>query len=115
MRLTTGKYILFLNTRDLLIVDLTSIRDLLCQDFTFIYGKSNVHTEEGEFLYSSGYALQSLQEFMIKMPICHQSILYNREKIEPYDLTYKIIADRVLTYGLVKKHGLHRQFLFLIG
>jgi hypothetical protein len=40
------------------------------------------------------------------MPLCHQAILYRRDCMPNYDLRFKVISDRVLTYLLVREHGI---------
>jgi hypothetical protein len=53
-----------------------------------------------------GKRLKSLRRFLKGMPLCHQTALYRRDVIPRYDLRFKVMGDRVLTYTLLRKQGL---------
>jgi GT2 family glycosyltransferase len=107
-----GKYILFLNAMDELVVDLSRIDWALQGDHILIYGKANMMEEDRTFVYVKGKPLKSCRKLIAGTPLCHQAILYRRNAIGTYNLNYRIMADRVLTYDLIAKYGISRT-LFL--
>ncbi len=102
----TGDYLLFLNARDELVVDLNALVPVLTEGFVMVYGKANMIREDGTLSYVKGKPLKSANKLLRGTPLCHQAILYRKSAIGRYDTRYRIIADRVLTYELVKRHGL---------
>lgn len=107
-----GKYILFLNAMDELAVDPSRIEWALQGDHVLIYGKANMMEEDRTFVYVKGKPLKSGRKLISGTPLCHQAILYRRDAIGAYDLNYRIMADRVLTYDLIARYGISRT-LFL--
>lgn len=110
--LSKGKYLLFLNAKDELVVNLSDIRGALSGDYVFIYGKANMLEDDRSVRYVKGKPLKSDRKFLTGTPLCHQAIFYRRDLIGSYDLEYRIMADRVLTHALVNKYGLSNT-LFL--
>jgi len=112
--LCTGRYILFLNAGDELITDLAAAAGGAPEDCALQYGRANMMNPDGTLSYVKGKRLKSPRKFLKGMPLCHQAILYRRSEIPPYDLRFRICADRLLTYRLVRDLGLRRtRFLDL--
>ena len=109
---STGKYLLFLNARDELVVELSDIAQAFEGDYALIYGKANMVGEDRTLVYIKGKRLKSSRKLITGTPLCHQAIFYRKESIGAYDATYSIIADRVLTYGIIERCGLEKT-LFL--
>jgi glycosyltransferase involved in cell wall biosynthesis len=105
---SSGDYLLFLNSGDELVADLDVLSDILAQGHVMVYGKANMVREDGTLSYVKGKPLKGIGKLVRGTPLCHQAILYRRDSIGLYDTRYGIIADRVLTYELVKSYGLER-------
>ncbi len=109
LALAQGEYLLFLNAGDELLLNpeelLAGVRD----DAVMVYGRANMLHPDGSLSYIKGKRLKSRFRFLKGMPLCHQSVLYRRESVIPFDTSYRIMADRVMTYLLLKKYGLHRS------
>lgn len=103
---SSGDYLLFLNSGDELVADLNTLSSILAESYSMVYGKANMLHEDGTLSYVKGKPLKSINKLIRGTPLCHQAILYKRDSIGLYDANYKIIADRVLTYELVKREGL---------
>jgi len=108
--LAHGKYLLFLNAGDELLTDIIPIIKAAPEKAVMIYGRANMINPDGTFDYIKGKRLKSTRRFLKGMPLCHQAILYRRDRMLLYDLSFKVISDRVLTYNLLKKYGLRRSF-----
>lgn len=104
----SGKYILFLNAKDELAADLGRLIDIFNQDHVFIYGKANIIGVNGKLIFVKGKEIRTINKLIRGTPLCHQAILFRRDFIGKYDISYKVIADRVLTYELVKNFGISR-------
>lgn len=104
--LCSGRYILFLNAGDELVVQLDSLREVLACNHVLVYGKAHMINAAGELVYVKGKELKSLNKLVRGTPLCHQAIFYRRDCMGSYDTSYRIMADRVLTYTLIKHHGL---------
>lgn len=102
--LASGKYVLFLNAGDTLEYDFNDIATFN-NDFSFIYGNVSLINPKGDFLYTIKSPSLNLESFFSKMPICHQTIFYNTNYLKPYNLTYKIIADRVETFRIFQENA----------
>ncbi|MDD2900791.1 MAG: glycosyltransferase family 2 protein [Desulfuromonadaceae bacterium] len=105
---SSGDYLLFLNSGDELVDDLDSLSPILAEGYSMVYGKANMLHEDGTLSYVKGKQLKNIGKLIRGTPLCHQAILYKRDFIGLYDTDYKIIADRVLTYELIKQYGLAR-------
>ncbi len=105
---SSGRYLLFLNAGDMLVANLSELASLFTQDCVMVYGKTNMLHPDGTLSYVKGKPLKSLGKLVRGTPLCHQAIFYRRDAIGRYDTRYTIIADRVLTYELAKRHGLAR-------
>jgi glycosyltransferase involved in cell wall biosynthesis len=111
----TGDYLLFLNAGDELAIDLRELVPFLVQGFAMVYGKANMIRQDGTLSYVKGKPLKSLNKLVRGTPLCHQAILYRRDVMGVYDTSYRILADRVLTFELVKREGLSRtKFVDLV-
>lgn len=105
---STGDYLLFLNARDELVADLGELAPVLQEGWAMVYGKAGMIREDGTLSYLKGKPLRSANKLVRGTPLCHQAILYRRDEIGRYDTGYRILADRILTYELVKRVGLER-------
>jgi glycosyltransferase involved in cell wall biosynthesis len=110
--LSKGKYLLFLNAKDELVVNLSDIEEALSGDYVFIYGKANMLEDDRRVVYVKGKPLKNHRKLLTGTPLCHQAIFYRRDLIGSYDPDYRIMADRVLTHELVTKYGVSKT-LFL--
>jgi hypothetical protein len=108
--LASGKYLLFLNAGDQLLTDPASMVEAAPESAVLVHGRANMMDEQGALRYVKGKRLKSLSRFLKGMPLCHQSALYRRDVIPRYDLRFKVMADRVLTYLLLREHGLKNAF-----
>lgn len=109
---STGKYLLFLNARDELAVELADIGSAFEGDNVLIYGKANMLEDDRTLVYVKGKRLKGSRKLITGTPLCHQAIFYKRDAVGRYNLDYKIIADRVLTYEMIEKYGIE-QTLFI--
>jgi glycosyltransferase involved in cell wall biosynthesis len=105
---STGKYLLFLNARDMLVADIGQLRDILTLDFVLVYGKANMLEPDGKLSYVKGRTLRSYRELHKGMRICHQAIFFRRDWIGFYDTTYRLLADRVKVHDIIRSHGIDR-------
>lgn len=105
---SSGNYLLFLNAGDELVADLDAISSTLAKGHSMVYGKANMLHDDGTLSYQKGKRLKSIRKLISGTPLCHQAIFYRRDSIGLYDSSYRIIADRVLTYELVKRDGLQK-------
>jgi glycosyltransferase involved in cell wall biosynthesis len=110
--LARGEYLHFLNAGDELLVDLESVLSSVKGKPVVIYGKSNRLLPDGSLSYVKGKRLRSAGGFLKGMPICHQATLYQRNVMPLYDLRFRLIADRVLNYQILLRHGI-RQSVFV--
>jgi glycosyltransferase involved in cell wall biosynthesis len=104
--LAHGKYILFLNAGDELLTDVETLIASQPDSPVLIYGKANMFGPDGTLRYVKGKRLKSIGRFLKGMPLCHQTILYRRDCMIQYDLRFKVMSDRVLTYNLLCSYGL---------
>jgi glycosyltransferase involved in cell wall biosynthesis len=104
--LSHGKYLLFLNAGDELLTDLEQIVTAQPDSPVLIYGRANMIAPDGTVRYIQGKRIKHTRRFLKGMPLCHQAILYRRDAMLKYDLRFKVISDRVLTYHIVCSHGL---------
>jgi hypothetical protein len=113
--LSSGEYLLFLNSGDELVADLDTLSSILAESYSMVYGKANMLHEDGVLSYVKGKPLNSPGKLVRGTPLCHQAILYHRDSIGRYDTRFRIIADRVLTYEIVKRIGLAKtRFVDLV-
>jgi glycosyltransferase involved in cell wall biosynthesis len=110
IELASGKFLLFLNAGDQLLTDLESMVLSAPEGTVLVHGRANMYDEQGTLRYVKGKRIKSLGRFLKGMPLCHQSALYRRDVIPRYDLRFKVMADRVLTYLLLREHGLKKAF-----
>jgi len=96
----SGEWINFLNAGDSISFDPDCLSKYDSNVTLFVYGNAIVKDGRGGTLYISGKEIQQ-SDLLNSMPVCHQAIFYSRKFILPYDLRYKIIADRVMTYSLM--------------
>lgn len=108
IELARGDYLLFLNAGDELAADPAELSALLAEGHVMVYGRCNMLHENGTLSYVKGKALTSAGKLVRGTPLCHQAIFYRRDSIGRYDTRYRIIADRALTYDLVKRFGLEK-------
>ncbi|MGB9080879.1 MAG: glycosyltransferase family 2 protein [Desulfuromonadaceae bacterium] len=104
--LARGRYLLFLNAGDELLTDIEMIVTAQPDSPVLIYGRANMVAPNGTVRYIQGKRLKHVRRFLKGMPLCHQAILYRRDAMLHYDLRFKVISDRVLTYRIVSNHGL---------
>ena len=104
--LAQGKYLLFLNAGDELLTDVEKIVTAQPDSPVLIYGRANMIAPDSTLRLIQGKQLRSTSRFLKGMPVCHQAILYRSDVMLLYDLRFKVISDRVLTYHIVSKHGL---------
>jgi glycosyltransferase involved in cell wall biosynthesis len=97
---SSGDWINFLNAGDCILFDFNILSNYNPKITPFVYGDSEVKNEQGVLLYISGKKIQQF-DLVNSMPICHQAIFYSKFFLPYYDLRYKIIADRVMTYSLM--------------
>ncbi len=105
---SSGDYLLFLNSGDELVDDLETLSPILAEGYAMVYGRANMLHENGTLSYVKGKPLKSINKLIRGTPLCHQAIFYKRDSISSYDTCYKIIADRVKTYELIRQYGLAR-------
>jgi len=104
IELATGHWINFLNAGDSLLFDLQELYLYNNNSTPFLYGTAIVKDIHGHELYKSGRKILK-SDFLDSMPICHQAIFYSCTFLINYNLNYKIIADRVMTYNILnEKH-----------
>lgn len=104
--LAHGKYLMFLNAGDELLLDVDSLVASISDSPVLIYGRANMFAPDGTLRYVKGKRIKGIRRFLKGMPLCHQAILYLRDCIPTFDLRFKVMADRVLTYQMVLTHGL---------
>lgn len=103
-----GEYLMFLNAGDELLVDMSDVFSGVTGKPVIIYGRANMFGPDGVLRYIKGKRLKGVGRFLKGMPLCHQAILYQRENMINYDLRFRVMSDRVLTYQLLKKYGLKK-------
>jgi glycosyltransferase involved in cell wall biosynthesis len=104
----SGRYVMFLNAGDELIADVGALAEGAAEDCVLQYGRANMMNPDGTIRYVKGKRLKSPRKFLKGMPLCHQAILYGRDAMPAYDPRFRIMADRLLTYRLVRDLGLKR-------
>lgn len=107
--LATGEYLLFLNAGDELLINPEELLAGIEGKPVILYGKAKMLHPDGSLSYIKGKRLKSRFRFLKGMPLCHQAVLYRRETIIPFDISFKIMADRVMTYQLLSRFGLQRS------
>ncbi len=110
IKLAHGTYLLFLNAGDELLVSPDNIVAAAPEKSVIVYAKAKMFNPDGSFDYIKGKRLKNIRRFLQGMPLCHQAIFYRRELIGEYDLGFKVISDRVLTYNLLRTYGRRRAF-----
>ena len=103
-----GKYLLFLNAGDEILVDVGALVSSQPDSPVLIYGKANMFAPDGTLRYVKGKRLKGIHRFLKGMPLCHQAILYRRDCMTAFDLRFKVMSDRVLTYLIARTHGLSK-------
>lgn len=107
--LATGEYLLFLNAGDELLINPEELLAGIEDEPVILYGKAKMLYPDGSLSYIKGKRLKSRFRFLKGMPLCHQAVLYRRETIIPFDISFRIMADRVMTYQLLQRYGLNRS------
>ncbi|CAH2030477.1 glycosyltransferase family 2 protein [Trichlorobacter ammonificans] len=107
--LARGDFLLFLNAGDELLVDPEELLDGCGDTTVLVYGRANMRNPDGSLSYVKGKRLKSNFRFFKGMPLCHQAILYRREAMVPFDTAFRIMADRVSTWQLLRRYGLRRS------
>ena len=100
IKLASGDWINFMNAGDSLYFDLHLINKFNSKIMPFVYGNAIVIDQRGSPQHISGKVVRQF-DLITSMPVCHQAIFYSKYFIIPYDLRYKIIADKVMTYILM--------------
>lgn len=100
-----GRYLMFLNAGDELLADVAGLA-AAGNGEALLYGRANMLNPDGTLSYVKGKRLKSVRRFLKGMPLCHQAILYRRDLMPEYDISYRIMSDRLLTYRLVRERGL---------
>ncbi len=107
--LAHGDYLLFLNAGDELLVDPEELLGGVTDETVMVYGKARMLHPDGTLSYIKGKRLKSRYRFLKGMPLCHQAVLYRRETIFPFDTSFRIMADRVMTWQLLRRYGLKQS------
>lgn len=107
-RLCRGRYIMYLNAGDELLVDVCSLVEASPEDCVILYGRANMLFPDGSLSYVKGKRIKSPRRFLKGMPLCHQAIIYRRDVMPDYDTSFRIMSDRLLTYRLVRDFGIAR-------
>jgi len=107
--LAKGEYLLFLNAGDELLINPEELLAVIEDEPVMVYGKAKMLHPDGSLSYIKGKRLKSRFRFLKGMPLCHQAVLYRRETIIPFDISFRIMADRVMTYQLLQRYGLNRS------
>lgn len=97
----SGGWIIFINSGDELRCNLADIRSYLNDSLRFVYGQTVVKNSKGK-LFIWGRKFKKPIDIIVSPPFFHQSIFYKKEFIEKFSMDYEIIADRVMTYNIVK-------------
>lgn len=106
--LSRGRYLMFLNAGDELLADVGALATASPEACVLLYGRANMLYPDGSLSYVKGKRLKTPRRFLKGMPLCHQAILYRRDVMPPYDTSFRIMSDRLLTYRLVMEFGLER-------
>jgi glycosyltransferase involved in cell wall biosynthesis len=106
--LSRGRYLMYLNAGDELLVDVCALVEDSPADSVMLYGRANMLFPDGSLSYVKGKRISTPQRFLKGMPLCHQAIIYRREVMQPYDTSFRIMSDRLLTYRLVRQYGMQR-------
>lgn len=106
--LCRGRFIMFLNAGDELLVDIATLVQETPEGCVLQYGKANMLLPDGSLSYVKGKRLKSPRRFLKGMPLCHQAILYRRDVMPNYDTSFRIMSDRLLTYRLMTEFGVPR-------
>jgi len=107
-RLSRGRYLMFLNAGDELLVDVGALVEAAPKESVLLYGRANMLFADGSLSYVKGRRIASARRFLKGMPLCHQAIIYRRDVMPAYDTSFRIMSDRLLTYCLVRDHGIER-------
>lgn len=107
--LAHGEFLLFLNAGDELLLDPEELVSGCDTTNVIVYGKANMCGSDGSLRWVQGKRLKSRYRFFKGMPLCHQAILYRRTTMLTFDTSFRIMADRVATYLLLKRYGLGRS------
>jgi putative colanic acid biosynthesis glycosyltransferase len=110
VRLSTGKYILFMNSGDRLAQSdvISNLVDLIKREKAtpdFVYGDSLDVEESGRSYYRKALPVSYIKAGMITR---HQAMLYRRESIcdEKYASNFKLSGDYALTASLLMKNNI---------
>jgi len=103
--LAQGKYLWFLNAGDDPLLDVETLGLSSSDSPALVYGRANIFAPDGTLRYVKGKRLKGLHRFLKGMPLCHQAILYRHDCMMDYDLRFKVISDRVLTFLMISAHG----------
>ena len=122
IKLATGDYLCFLNAGDELHEDDTL--QLIVHSLTdnklpeVIYGETAIVDEEGHFIRMRRLSAPenlTWKSFKKGMLVCHQAFFARRDKVEPYDLSYRFSSDFDWCIKIMKKSKvLHNTHLTLI-
>lgn len=115
LHLASGKWLLYLNAGDQLVVDLWQVIKSIpspSSSSAVLLGSVNVCDEDDCFLYQHRAVLNGKKDFIFKIPACHQAIFYNRLLMNEFDIKYKIIADKVHLFNIYKKLGPNSIYIF---
>ncbi len=107
--LANGEYLLFLNAGDELLINPEELLHGMPDMTVMLYGKARMLHPDGTLSYIKGKRLKSRYRFLKGMPLCHQAVLYRRETIFPFDTSFRIMADRVMTWQLLRRYGLKQS------
>jgi len=101
VRESSGSWVIFINSGDELLCKISDVRRQLFDDLRILYGRTLVKSGKTT-LFVWGKQFSNPIDVITNPPFFHQSIFYNRKYIKQFPLEYTIIADRVMTYDIIK-------------
>lgn len=96
----TGDWVVFMNAGDELNAGIHELSPFLDASAPFIYGNTLLVGADGSTRESIA-CLRNRFHLITGWGLWHQSILYNRQFIRHYDVSYRIVADTIMTYRVM--------------
>lgn len=102
LNLVSGDWFVHINAGDELIPNaLDLISEKLDPKYAFVYGNAFVCTAEKQG-YVFGRAFKQSEEILSNSCFYHQAVLYNKNHANYYDTSYRYVADRIMSFEILR-------------
>lgn len=104
LSLAAGDWFIHINAGDELIPNALALTsEKLDTKYGFVYGNAFVSTVERQG-YVFGRAFKQSEEILSNSCLYHQAVFYNQSHANYYDTSYQYVADRIMTFEILRSN-----------